>query len=155
LAALMDGRVEDARGIFQIAFGVLPDGDKNAEWLEDLLRAASDPREVPKAIRSITRAASEGTIDTVTEILCGVALKQPDFVFNRLLRLHARREPLPLQMLWLQQTAFLREHPRFKGLIEKLGLRQYWDEDGLPDYCGWEPAAVGCQSAAATTAATR
>lgn len=120
-----------------------------ATWTEPLLQAATNRRKTSEALRAITRAASDRLIDPVTEVVCGAALRQSDFVFNRMLRLHKQNESVPLRILWLPQTSFLRKHPRFEEIVSAEGLVPFWQDHGLPDICGLEPALYGCKLRAA------
>jgi len=120
-----------------------------AAWIDPLLQAATDRRKTSAALQAITRAASDDLIDPVTEVVCGAALRQSDFVFNRMLRLHKQNESVPLRILWLPQTGFLRQHPRFEEIVSAEGLLPFWQDHGLPDICSGEPAIYGCKLRAA------
>lgn len=116
-----------------------------ARWADPLLRAAENRRHIPQALQAVTLAASEQQIDPSTEILCGTALKQPEFVFNRMSRLQRQGERLPLRVLWMPQTRFLRRHPHFEQIVSGAGLPAFWQEQGVPDVCTAEPALYGCK----------
>lgn len=120
-----------------------------AQWAEPLLRAAGNKRDIPDALKSITLAASDASIDPATEILCGAALRQSDFVFNRMSRLQRERQHVPLRILWMPRTAFLRKHPRFAEITTAAGLPAFWQEYGAPDVCATEPKLRGCKVATA------
>lgn len=141
LDALLSGEVEDARRVLR---DVAHAGDSST-WVEPLLRAAANRRETPQALRAITRAANDGLIDPVTELVCGAALRQSDFVFNRMLRLQKQNEAVPLRILWLPKTAFLRNHAGFEGIVSAESLLPFWQDHGLPDICQSEPAVYGCK----------
>lgn len=113
-------------------------------WAGPTLQAASHRRLIPEALKAITRAANDGYIDAATEILCGAALKQPEFVFNRLARLAREETHTPLRVLWLPNAAFLRNHPRFEETISAAGLSSFWHGSGPPDICASEPNVYGC-----------
>ncbi len=151
MAALLEDHADKAEAILMPALDAqqLP-----KQWLAAVLKAKQNPKAVPAAIRALTKAASDYSIDPLTEIIGGVVLNQPDFVFNQLTRLHADHELAPLRVLWLQQTQFLREHPGFKRVIETAGVTSYWNERGPPDYCNWEAEAAGCRAAGASAAGT-
>jgi tetratricopeptide (TPR) repeat protein len=121
-----------------------------ARWADPLLRAAENRRDIPQALQAVTLAASERQIDPSTEILCGTALKQPEFVFNRMSRLQRQGERLPLRVLWMPQTKFLRQHPRFEQIVSGAGLPAFWQEQGIADVCAAEPALYGCKMHPAT-----
>lgn len=119
--------------------------ERDGAWMDPLLRATTDKHQRSEAVRAITLAASNGSIDAATEILSGAALRQSDFVFNRMLRLHKRNEPVPLRILWLPQTAFLRTHRGFEDIISASGLQPYWQDHGAPDVCAREKEVYGCK----------
>jgi hypothetical protein len=113
-------------------------------WGAALARAAGNPRHAAEALRAVTRAANEGYLDASTEILCGAALKQPEFVFNRIARLQRENLHAPLRMLWLPDAQFLRSHSRFEETIGKAGLTALWHGSAPPDICEREPRVYGC-----------
>jgi tetratricopeptide (TPR) repeat protein len=144
LAAILADDVDSARRVLQ---GSASDEDFR-EWAEPLLQAATDRARTPDALQSITRAASDGRIDAATEILCGTALRRAEFVFNRMARLQRDHDPVPLRMLWMPQTAFLRRHARFEQVVGTAGLPAFWQEYGPPDTCKADPKTYGCKTRA-------
>lgn len=142
LAALLDTRVEDARILLAASTGREVRDDP---WFGAVVRALRDPGSRPAALRAITLAASDGTLDAATEIMLGIALKQPDFVFNRMLRLNAERQEVPTRFLWIRQSQFLREHPRLVAVTQQLGLTAYWKERERPDACSETPELAICR----------
>jgi tetratricopeptide (TPR) repeat protein len=141
LEALLGGDNAAGREILRSSVGA----QDFSRWAEPLLQAAENRRYIPQALQAVTLAASEKQIDPTTEILCGAALKQPEFVFNRMSRLQRQGERLPLRVLWMPQTQFLRQHARFEQIVSTAGLPAFWQEQGLPDVCGEEPKLYGCQ----------
>jgi len=113
-------------------------------WAGPMLHAIGNRRLVPEALRAITRAANDGLIDASTEILCGVALREPEFVFNRIARLQNEDAHAPLRVLWVPTAKFLREHARFEQTIGAAGLTAFWHGNGPPDICTDEPDVYGC-----------
>jgi tetratricopeptide (TPR) repeat protein len=142
LTAILAGDVDSARRLLRGASG----DEDFREWAEPLLQAATDRARIPDALQSITRAASDGRIDATTEILCGTALRRAEFVFNRMARLQRDHEPVPLRMLWMPQTAFLRHHARFEQIVGTAGLPAFWQEYGAPDACNADPKIYGCKT---------
>jgi len=113
-------------------------------WLDPVMSALTGSASRPAALRALTQAVDIGRLDVVTETMLGTELSQPDFVFNRLLRMHTQRQAVPLRLLWLPDSRYLREHPRFAEVIDELGLRTYWNQRSRPDHCRSEPQVVGC-----------
>jgi tetratricopeptide (TPR) repeat protein len=142
LAAILGGDLETARRELRESSS----DEEFREWVEPLLHAATDRARVPDALQSITLAASEKRIDATTEILCGAALRRAEFVFNRMARLQREHEPLPLRMLWMPQTAYLRRHARFEQIVGATGLPAFWQEYGTPDTCAADPQTYGCRT---------
>lgn len=126
---------------------------RDAAWVDPVLQAASDRSRIALALQAITRAASDGTIDPITELVCGTALREADFVFNRMLRLHRQNQPVPLRLLWLPQAEFLRRHARFAEIIDAEALPGFWQDHGRPDYCAREPTMYGCKPRGGATVA--
>lgn len=133
------------KGDHELARSVLPSaGSTRPAWIATWLNAASDERRTSQALQAVTAAASDQAIDPVTEVVCGAGLRQADFVFNRLSRLHKQNQPLPLRVLWLPQTRYLREHPRFEEIVTTAALSPFWQDHGAPDVCSAEPDTYGC-----------
>ena len=141
LEAILAGENARARDMLRSALS----SQDFARWADPLLRAAENRRHIPQALQAVTAAASEQQIDSATEILCGTALKQPEFVFNRMSRLQRQGERLPLRVLWMPQTKFLRQHARFEQIVSTAGLPAFWQEQGVADVCATEPGLYGCK----------
>jgi tetratricopeptide (TPR) repeat protein len=141
--ALLDGDTQEARRWLRSAL----DHEEFADWAAPVLRAAGNPRRIAGALQAITRAANDGRIDATTEILCGAALRQAEFVFNRMSRLQREDRRVPLRVLWLTQSTFLRRHPGFEQLTRRAGLPAFWQHFGTPDVCANDAAFYGCELA--------
>lgn len=140
LDALLSGDTDSARKMLQAATNT-----RNAGiWIDPLLNAAANRQKTSTALRAITRAASDRLIEPATELVCGAALRQSEFVFNRMLRLEKQGDAIPLRILWLPRTAFLREHPRFEEIVSVEGLASFWQEHGPADICETEKDVYGC-----------
>jgi tetratricopeptide (TPR) repeat protein len=137
LSAMLAGDLNTAERLLTAA-------GADSTWVKSLLNAASNKKAIPEALRAITLAASDGQIDAATEVLCGAALRQADFVFNRMSRLEKQSEAVPLRILWLPQTTFLRQNRRFEQLATAVDLSSYWQEQGRADICEAEPQVYGC-----------
>lgn len=114
------------------------------ELIRSVIDASGSKQLIPAALQVVTRSADEEIIDAETELLYGIALRRPDFVFNRMLRLMRQNEAVPLRLLWLPETDFLRKQRRFKEVVSAAALPGYWQDHGLPDICKAEPKTHGC-----------
>lgn len=127
----------------------------SAQWIEPLLHAAAKQSKTSDALQAITLAANDRAIDAETEILAGAALRQSEFVFNRMLRMHKQNQSIPLRIFWLPQTDFLRRHARFEQIVNAEGLLPFWQENGSPDICASEPTLYGCKRTPAAVKTTK
>jgi tetratricopeptide (TPR) repeat protein len=118
--------------------------NQSSELIDAVLDASVTTQRAPEALQVITRSADDEAIDAETEMLFGTALRRPDFVFNRMLRLARHNEAAPLRLLWLPQTDFLRKHRRFKEVVSAASLTTYWQDHGVPDVCAAELKVHGC-----------
>jgi hypothetical protein len=114
------------------------------ELIRSVIDASGSKDKIPEALQIVTRSADDESIDAEAELLYGIALRRPDFVFNRMLRLAKQDEAVPLRLLWLPQTDFLRKHRRFRDVVSAAALTPYWQDHGLPDICKAEPKTHGC-----------
>lgn len=140
LAAFLEG---DTRAAERLLRRTMPRAEFEI-WAGPTLQAAANRRLIPEALKAITQAANDGYIDSATEILCGAALRQPEFVFNRLARLAREETHAPLRVLWLPNADFLRKHARFEEAVGEAGLTSFWHGSGPPDICASEPNVYGC-----------
>lgn len=149
--ALLDGDTQQARRWFRSSL----DPEAFADWAAPVLRAAGNPQRIAGALQAITRAANDGRIDATTEILCGAALGQAEFVLNRMSRLQREGERVPFRVLWLTQSTYLRRHPGFEQVTRRAGLPAFWQHFGTPDVCAGEPEFYGCKLARTRPASQR
>jgi tetratricopeptide (TPR) repeat protein len=138
---ILEGDVRAARQTIETAAAR---EHRNASWIGALLDAASDGARSVEALRAVTSAASDNSLDASTEILAGVALRRADFVFNRLLRLQQANKFVPLRVLWLPEVAYLRQHSSFDDVLRASNLGIFWAQLGRPDVCEREPQSVAC-----------
>ncbi|AMN45657.1 hypothetical protein ACG33_00755 [Steroidobacter denitrificans] len=141
LTLILDAELSSARDVLRATLNT----EDFKAWAAPLLKAAENSRQVPAALQAVTRAANEQRIDAVTEILCGTALRQVEFVFNRIMRLQHQRSYIPLRILWVPEAAFLRQSRHFDKIIVGSGIGAYWQEHGAPDICAVESALTLCK----------
>ncbi|HLS81772.1 MAG TPA: hypothetical protein VK025_10250 [Steroidobacter sp.] len=141
LGAILAGDLSTAERLLRNAL----DPAQRRSYAAPMLQAAKDARHTPAALRAITRAANEGRISAASEILCGAALRQEQFVFNRMARLQRERAHVPLRIFWIPQADFLRRHPGFAAILDAAEIASYWQEQGAPDVCAHEPRTYGCR----------
>jgi hypothetical protein len=80
-------------------------------------------------------------------IVCATWLEEADLVMGWLFDNEARREITEGYYFpfFFQEAASLRQHPRFRRLVEEEGLLEYWRNVGWPDYCEPDGDSFRCR----------
>jgi TolB-like protein/Flp pilus assembly protein TadD len=151
-AYLLRGETERALETYQEA-GKFPD------WFPDCVRVRDDPSLAPGVaahVRETFEQIVSGQIQsdwstTWRLIRCGTWLGEPDIVFGILLaeRLDSPYfDRIPTEIaftnLFIPDAAVLRQHPRFRELVEESGLLDYWKQWGWADLCRPEGDSFAC-----------
>jgi TolB-like protein len=128
-------------------------GDKNFEWFPDCVRARDDPGKsagLATAMReSLAQNLSGGLVRNQEPwlpwqlIRCGTWIGEADFVFDLLLGGDVPTESRYFA-LFFSDAASLRQHPRFRALVEESGLLEYWRQWGWSDFCEEDGDSFRC-----------
>jgi hypothetical protein len=56
-------------------------------------------------------------------------------------------EPLDFEVefLFARENAIVRRHPRFGELVRAIGLDDYWDDYGWPEFCNRDGDSITCR----------
>jgi len=125
----------------------------NANWFPDCVRAREDPAltaAVLPALKQTLNQFQNGPPDAVgpnymdimgNMIRCATWLNQPDLVFDvlDLKGMPGYEDGLPTEMIFVNMFwhdgAPVRAHPRFRQMVMKSGLLDYWKKWGWADMC--------------------
>ena len=109
----------------------------DAPWIDIFVAAlmeTSDQARVDAAITAIEPAIDARQLHGQYEYGAWVFLEQPARAIDAALDLiDARPEDMDVEFLFSPETKFMRQHARIGDIVDKLGLRRYWNED--PDNC--------------------
>lgn len=148
-------RGPSSRALFLLA---LEDGtDLNQRYLDWL----HDDDGLPQSQRELARSLATALVDAeqhehARQQLLAAAAKAPDLPWAGLLQIFgatddamamsSRGDPAATQALvltlWFPQFRSFRQHPQFLDLAERLGMVDYWSEQGLPDGCSLQAEPV-------------
>ncbi|NNF17844.1 MAG: hypothetical protein HKN70_13960 [Gammaproteobacteria bacterium] len=105
---------------------------RESTWVEPVVDAIADTTKVDQACRVLHAAHEADTITTGMAIMQFILLQQARPAFDLA---ETQLEDHSLIHLWffLPEAAPLRKHPRFGQLIERMGIREYWQRAGWPD----------------------
>ena len=113
-----------------------------SSWVDPVFAAMGEPSGRRKALEALEAAAIAETLDPRIEIALRTVLGDLDGAMRAADAAAAPEEHLEMDMLFLPEMRPLREHADFPALMEKLGVRAYWDEVG----CVWLNDTVNCNS---------
>lgn len=69
-----------------------------------------------------------------------------DYVIDEDIRFAGRLSKIPHEFTWTPFYADLRKHPRFAEYLEAVGIVEYWDATGWPDWCARsEDGVIRCR----------
>jgi TolB-like protein/Flp pilus assembly protein TadD len=137
--ALRHGRVTEARSLLQEI-----QGQDEELWPEILLVAMEDPARVPEALAFLEQSVRQRDSDPYFIILGYAYLGAWDAFFQQAESIFAF-QPSAAKIMWHPELAPVRRDPRFKTLVQRVGLLDYWRAHGWPDACHPEGDTFSCQ----------
>ena len=136
------GKREEAK---QVLAGVQRMLGLDMYWLDPLFNALADPEQAPLAIEAVANAEQNGDIPRLFLIGVWTYLQQDDRALDVAFGLVQNRPDFNTEFLFSRESAVLRANPRFRELVQAIGLRRYWDEFEWPDMCQPAGVSVVCQ----------
>jgi DNA-binding winged helix-turn-helix (wHTH) protein/TolB-like protein len=137
LMLIRQGRFGEARELARE--GALVNGGASS-WVDPVFAAISESEGFAEAIEALNAASIAATLDPRIEIALRTVLGDIDGAMRVAMAAAAPEQHLEMDMLFLPEMRPLRQHRGFPGLLEKLGVAQYWDEAG----CVWLNDTVNC-----------
>lgn len=139
-----NGRLDEAERLLS---GLLGGAGLAADWVPPVFDGLRDPAARPAARAPLARAASENLVPP--RILFGALLLLGDAegalaLANRIIDSGDHRS-LDVEFLFAPESAPLRRHPGFSGLVDRLGLADYWRQTGWPPMCGETAGRLTCE----------
>ena len=137
LLHIRDGRIEAAADLMAVAESM---SGRDTGWIGPVFAAFENTSKRAAAIAALDSAAVAGQMDPRIEITLRAMLSDLDgamLVANRVAQPGAIFE---VDVLFLPELRDLRRRPDFMDLMDRLGIRSYWDEN----QCTWQGDEVSC-----------
>jgi len=137
LLLIRDGRAEEAASLTfagESAAGLATD------WIGPVFAAMQDPSLQDAALVAINEALENQDVDPRLVIVARTMLGDVDGAMELANSLAVSGKVFEMEILFLPELRSLRQHPGFPGLMDKLGIQDYWDENG----CVWLDDSVRC-----------
>jgi tetratricopeptide (TPR) repeat protein len=106
-----------------------------SHWVDPFIAALKDPARRPDALDALRVVADERQISL--KYLQGALVYLGDADGALEVAFELLNEPLDFEVefLFARENAIVRQHPRFGELVRAIGLDEYWDTYGWPDFC--------------------
>ena len=126
LVLLRTGQLEEAAS--QFGAGVSLAGG-STEWIGPLFNGLEDPSKRETALAAIEKAFTDPQMDPRFQVIARAVLGDNDGALRIALELAESGQFYEMDFLFLEELESLRQSPGFNELMDKLGIRQYWDEN--------------------------
>jgi tetratricopeptide (TPR) repeat protein len=142
LLLLRSGKIEAAITMYEEILSKL---GLNSDWVRPVAEATEDPALVPGALEVVASARGNGSLPDAMAFYAAVLLNQLDLAFDAAKSLLAERS-LTVEFLFSPEAAELRRDPHFPQLLTAIGLDEYWDQHGWPEFCKRQLDTVVCSN---------
>jgi len=134
---IRDGRLADASRLISTAVSA---AGRGTEWVEPVFAAIADDSGREAAFAALDAASQRSDVDPRLEISARTILGDVDGAM-RVAEVIAQPDNFfEFDFLFLPELRPLRQHPGFLDLMQELGVKDYWDENG----CVWMNDRVNC-----------
>jgi TolB-like protein/tetratricopeptide (TPR) repeat protein len=115
-----------------------------SQWVGPFIAALEDPAARPDALDALRAVADERQISV--KYLQGALVYLGDADGALEVAFELLNEPLDFEVefLFARENAIVRQHPRFGELVRAIGLDEYWDTYGWPDFCDRDGDSITC-----------
>ncbi len=127
ITRLRAGRYDEAVPAWQSAIESMGLG---TGWVEPFVAGMADPDRRPAALDALAAADSDGSIDS-RQLFFHYTLLGDERAFDAARRRLEIRN-LTHAWLFLREAESLLHHPRFRALMETMGVLAYWESHGFP-----------------------
>ena len=114
------------------------------DWIAPVMAAQADPALRGEAIAAVSRAADSGGIEPRFLFGAWVYLGEHERAMVHAEQVLDAGRPFDVEFLFARENGVLRGHPRFGGLLAKIGVDRYWDQAGWPTWCHREGDGIAC-----------
>ena len=111
-------------------------------WIDPVFAALDDETQRDAALAAVDAAAMEDGISRQIEFIVRVVLGDLDGAMNVARLLQSEGEVFEMDLLFIPEVEPLREYPDFGGLLDALGITDYWRARG----CTWTGTGAICEA---------
>ena len=137
LFLIRDGRIDEARQVTSRAMELLRQPD---DWVIPVFDAMKQLPDSEPMIAALTEYSGRGLIRPTALVTLWVLASEAEETMNLARELVNDPSYFELELIYLDEFSILRQHEEFPGLLDELGLTDYWEGVG----CRWENDAVIC-----------
>ena len=137
LLLIRDERAEEAASLF---FAGVTAAEFATAWIDPVFAAMQDPSMRDAALVAIDEAVTDQQVDPRLVIVARTMLGDVDGAMALANSLAESGGIFEMEILFLPELQPFRQHPGFAGLMDKLGVQDYWDEN----QCSWQDDEVSC-----------
>jgi len=134
---IRDGQFEQARNL--TTTGVKMFGAPT-DWIEPAFAAFADPALRPEALLAVNEAAASGYLTPQLEFVLRGVLGDVGGALRVAELLELPGEAFEMELLFIPEMRDVRADPAFMGLLERLGITDYWEYAG----CTWDGNTASC-----------
>lgn len=131
------GRLGEAESLVAVAVSMT---GRSTDWVSPVLAAIGDPSMREVALTAIEEAFSDPDLDPRFNILARSLIGDTDGAMKVAVSLAGSAGFLEMDFLFLEELQPLRQNPGFLLVMDKLGVQDYWAENG----CSWQGDKVSC-----------
>lgn len=151
LISLMRAGEHERASLLLLALQTLLGGP--TDWIAPLMAAQADPALRDEAVAAVSRAAAAGGIEPRFLFGAWVYLGEQERAMVHAEQVLDAGYPFDVEFLFARENRALRGHPRFGGLLAKIGVDRYWDQAGWPAWCRREGGGISCDPGTTVSAA--
>ena len=140
LLLIRDGRAKEAASL---TFAGVSAASRATVWIGPVFAAMQDSSMRDAALVALDEAFENQQVDPRLVIVARTMLDDVDGAVAVANSLAESGGIFEMEILFLPELRSLRQHPGFPGLMDKLGVQEYWDENN----CVWQDDKISCPEA--------
>jgi len=141
---LTEGRVDEAR---KVLLATQAARKQSVDWIEPALAAVARTGPAHAAIDALHRDYRAGMLGVSMYLGALFMIGDVDAVYSAMPEIIANGEPFDVEVFFSDSDngRVLRTDPRFAGLMQRLGLIDFWDATVWPDKCARTAGNIACR----------
>jgi tetratricopeptide (TPR) repeat protein len=119
----------------------------DSSWVPAVFEGMHNPAKYDEAHRIVEQLSAGEHLGANVEISLWALLQDGERAMSVARRLQDSGEVFEAELMFIPQFSVLREHPGFPGLLDAIGMTEYWASIG----CAWQGDYVNCENEAASS----